>query len=38
MISPVLVEIKLLHRDRISLFSGIDFTVDEADGLKGRCD
>jgi hypothetical protein len=38
MIAPVLVEFKLLHRDRISLFSGIEFTVDEAAGLKGRCD
>jgi hypothetical protein len=37
-IAPMLVEFKLLHRDRISLFSGIDFTVDEARGLKGRCD
>ncbi len=37
-ISPVLVEFKLMHRDRISLFSGIDFTVDEAVGLKGRRD
>jgi len=37
-IAPILVELKLLHRDRISLFSGIDFTVDEPAGLKGRCD
>jgi hypothetical protein len=37
-IAPVLVEFKLLHRDRISLFSGVEFTVDEASGLKGRCD
>jgi hypothetical protein len=37
-IAPILVEFKLLHRDRISLFSGIEFTVDEAAGLKGRCD
>lgn len=37
-IAPMLVEFKLLHRDRISLFSGIDFTVDEPAGLKGRCD
>lgn len=37
-IAPILVEFKLLHQDRISLFSGIDFTVDEAAGLKGRCD
>ncbi len=38
LIAPVLVEFKLLHRDRISLFSGVDFSVDEATGLKGRCD
>jgi len=37
-IAPILVEFKLLHRDRVSLFSGIEFTVDEAAGLKGRCD
>ncbi len=37
-IAPILFEFKLLHRDRISLFSGIDFTVDEPSGLKGRCD
>jgi len=37
-IAPVLAEFKLLHRDRVSLFSGIEFTVDEAAGLKGRCD
>lgn len=37
-IAPVLVEFKLLHRDRVSVFSGIEFTVDEAAGLKGRCD
>ncbi len=37
-IAPVLIEFKLLHHDRVSLFSGIEFTVDEAAGLKGRCD
>lgn len=37
-IAPVLVELKLLHRDRLSLYSGVEFTVDEASGLKGRCD
>jgi hypothetical protein len=37
-IAPVLIEFKLLHHDRISLFPGIEFTVDEAAGLKGRCD
>jgi hypothetical protein len=36
--APMLVEFKLLHRERISLFSGIEFTVDEPSGLKGRCD
>lgn len=38
LIAPVLVEFKLLHRDRIAVFSGIEFNVDEAAGLKGRCD
>ncbi len=37
-IAPVLVEFKLRHRDRVSLFSGVEFSVDEAAGLKGRCD
>jgi hypothetical protein len=37
-IAPILVEFKLFYRDRVSLFSGIDFTVDEEAGLKGRCD
>jgi hypothetical protein len=37
-IAPVLVEFKLLHRDRISVFLGVEFSVDEANGLKGRCD
>ncbi len=38
LIAPLLVELKLLHADRLSLFSGIDFTVDAAAGLSGRCD
>ncbi|HMV48070.1 MAG TPA: hypothetical protein PLD20_11970 [Blastocatellia bacterium] len=37
-IAPMLTEFKLLYRDRISLFSGLEFNVDEALGLKGRCD
>ena len=37
-IAPILVEFKLRHRDRISLFSGVEFNVDDAAGLKGRCD
>jgi hypothetical protein len=38
LIAPLLAEFKLLHRDRVSLFSGIEFNVDEEAGLKGRCD
>lgn len=37
-IAPLLIELKLRHRDRISLFFGIEFNVDEEAGLKGRCD
>jgi hypothetical protein len=37
-IAPLLIEFKLLHHDRVSLFSGIEFTVDSAAGLNGRCD
>ena len=37
-IAPLLAEFKLLHRDQLSLFSGIEFNIDEASGLKGRCD
>ena len=36
--APVLMEFKLLHDDRISLFSGLEFNVDDAAGLRGRCD
>ncbi len=38
LIAPVLVELKLLYPDQLSVFSGIDFTVDAAVGLSGRCD
>jgi hypothetical protein len=37
-IAPVLADFKLCHRDRVSLFSGIEFNVDGAAGLTGRCD
>lgn len=37
-IAPLLVELKLSHPDRLSLFSGIEFTVDAAAGLTGQCD
>ncbi len=38
LIAPVLVELKLRYPDQLSVFSGIDFTVDAAAGLSGRCD
>lgn len=38
LIAPVLIELKLRYADRLSLFSGVDFTVDPALGLSGRCD
>ena len=37
-IAPVLVEFKLRHRDRVSLFSGLEFSIDPALGRNGRCD
>jgi len=38
LIAPLLFELKFLHPDRVSLFSGIEFTVDISAGLSGRCD
>lgn len=37
-IAPVLVEVRRLMAQHISLFSGIDFTVDSSQGLTGYCD
>ena len=37
-ISPILLEVKRRMYDRISLFSGVDFTVDTEKGLNGICD
>lgn len=37
-ISPVLVEARKLLKHKISLYSGIDFSVDEAQELNGFCD
>ena len=37
-ISPVLLEVRQILQQRISFFSGEDFTVDEAIGLNGTCD
>ncbi|MDZ8257571.1 hypothetical protein [Nostoc sp. ChiQUE01b] len=37
-IYPVLLEVRRILNRQISLFSGEDFTVDEAAGLNGMCD
>ena len=37
-IAPVLVEVRRQCQRRISLFSGVEFTVDVAQGLRGTCD
>ncbi|HEY9804413.1 MAG TPA: hypothetical protein V6D25_29035 [Leptolyngbyaceae cyanobacterium] len=37
-ISPILLEIRRKFNYQISLFSGIDFTVDSQRGLNGFCD
>lgn len=37
-IAPILADLKFHHPDHLSLFSGVDFTVNELRGLKGRCD
>ena len=38
LISPVLVELRKQLNHQISLFSGVDFTIDVAKGLNGSCD
>jgi len=37
-IAPILVEVRRQMAHQISLFSGVDFTVDPAQGLNGVCD
>lgn len=37
-IAPLLGELKMQHRQQISLFSGVEFNVDKTQGLTGRCD
>jgi hypothetical protein len=37
-IAPILVELRKLTGRQISLFSGVDFTVDKEQGLSGICD
>ena len=38
MIAPILADMKLQYKDRLSLFSGIEFNIDKTKGLNGRCD
>ncbi|MBI5514491.1 MAG: hypothetical protein HY909_12025 [Deltaproteobacteria bacterium] len=38
LIAPMLVELRRMVGHHIGLFSGVDFTVDEARGLSGFCD
>jgi hypothetical protein len=38
MIAPILIELKRMMGDRISLFSGTQFDVDATQGLNGFCD
>jgi hypothetical protein len=37
-IAQLVGEVKLLHAQSLSLFSGIEFNVDQDAGLTGRCD
>ena len=37
-ISPILLEVRRKLNNEISLFSGIDFNVDNQQGLNGFCD
>ena len=37
-ICPILIELREILQREISLFSGIDFTVDQSLGLNGICD
>ena len=37
-IAPVLLEARRMHKDRVSLFSGMEFAVDPSRGLNGFCD
>lgn len=37
-VAPILIELRRMQDHRISLFSGIDFSVDKDRGLAGYCD
>jgi hypothetical protein len=38
LIAPILVEVRAMLQHQVSLFSGVDFTVDIEQGLNGFCD
>lgn len=38
LIAPILVEVRTHLKHRVSLFSGVDFTVAPEQGLNGTCD
>ena len=38
LIAPMLFGLKYRYADRVAIFSGIDFSVEPAVGLNGRCD
>lgn len=37
-IAPILIELREQLQEQISLFSGIDFSIDASQGLNGSCD
>lgn len=37
-IAPILVDLRRQFKEKINLFSGVDFTVDDTRGLNGICD
>lgn len=37
-VAPLLAELRELAHHQISLFSGVEFNIDEQQGLNGRCD
>jgi len=38
LVMPILIEVRRLFHNQISVFSGSTFEVDPAQGLEGRCD
>jgi hypothetical protein len=38
LITPILIDLRRQFSNRIGIFSGINFTVDPAQGLNGNCD